>query len=92
MDKIKPFALPGALVLLALAVLLHGRYESHTAVNVLWVLDRVSGEVKYCAYADSISPQDICRKIPRPESWADLGKPARAMTDAEVGIKPQDKK
>lgn len=60
MDRIKTWALPAAVAFLAVAILLHGRFEGLQVANALWVLDRVTGDVKLCAAG---SP-DTCRRMP----------------------------
>ncbi len=89
MDRIKTWALPGAIlitgVLVAAALLLGNRYATLQVANVLWVTDRLTGHVTYCAYpvTENTGPT-TCARVNPPESWADLGRP---LTDAEVDLK-----
>lgn len=72
MDRLKTLALPAAVLLAALsvasAVALGHRYETRQVANVLWVTDRLTGKVTYCAYAIAPGSGASCSDL-APFSW-----------------------
>ena len=72
MDRIKALAIPGAIalagLLVAVALLLNHRFEALQSANVLWITDRLTGRVTYCAYPTSVLDkwQTACIRVAKP--------------------------
>lgn len=83
MDRIKPWALPGAVLVaglsVAVALLFGHRFTAISSANVLWVTDSLTGHVTQCRYPTADTGGEAgCLELRAP----------RTLTDAEVGLKP----
>ena len=71
MSRLIQFALPIAIIfagaLIALGLMLGGRHQTRQSSNVLWVTDRLTGSVVYCAYPTSSFDKwtTTCVEVPK---------------------------